>query len=69
MFAGIQRERDPNLIHFEHQVFGLLRDIGKEEDERVGFKEMVKFQSGLHPSSLSLEDAIKELIEIEKNLK
>lgn len=67
MFAGVQRERDPNLIRMENEIFGLLRDVGLEEDKLVGYSEPSLKSSMLAP--LSLEDAIKELIELKKGLK
>jgi hypothetical protein len=67
MFAGIQRERDPNLIHMESEVFGLLRAVGIEEDRIVGYSEPPPKSSLLAP--LSFEDAIKELNDMRKNLK
>ena len=67
MFAGIQRERDPNLIHMESEVFGLLRSVGMEEDKIVGYVEPPLKSSMLTP--LSFEDAVKELIELKKSLK
>lgn len=67
MFAGIQRERDPNLIRMESEVFGLLRNAGIEEDKIVGYVEPSFKPSMMEP--LSFEDAIKELLEIKKNLK
>jgi hypothetical protein len=69
MFAGVQRERDPNLIRLEQNVFDLLRNIGVENDKLVGYEEKKKNNSGPLPMSLNFEDAIKELIELEKQLK
>jgi hypothetical protein len=67
MFGGIPRERDPNLVRFETEVFGALKEMVREEDERVGYIEIKSKSSMMEP--LSFEDAIKELIEIEKGLK
>jgi hypothetical protein len=67
MFGGIQRERDSNLIQFENQIFNYFKEIVAEEDERVGYVEN-KPKSAMI-KSLSVEDAIKELIELEKQLK
>jgi len=69
MFAGIQRERDPNLINLEQNVFGQLAQVGFEEDKVVGYIEPKKLNSNGILSSLSVEDAIKELLNMEKNLK
>ena len=69
MFAGIQRERDPNLINMEQNVFGQLAQVGFEEDKVVGYTEPKRLNSNGILSSLSVEDAIKELLNMEKNLK
>lgn len=63
---GITRERDPNLIKLENNVFSLLKNIGLEEDERVGHVEPPKTIKSSLPTALSIEDAIKELIQIHK---
>jgi hypothetical protein len=67
MFGGIQRERDPNLIQFENQIFNYFKEVVAEEDKRVGYVENKPKSTTM--KSLSMEDAIKELIELEKQLK
>jgi hypothetical protein len=66
MLFGVQRERDPNLINLEINIFNSLKEVADEEDIRVGFVE-----KGIKPnvSSLSVEDAIKELIVLYKDYK
>lgn len=60
---GITRERDPNLIKLELNVFQQLKNIGEEEDKKVGFVES-KHKPTL--KILSVEESIKELLEMSK---
>ena len=61
-------ERDPNLIKLEQNVFQNLLNIKKEEDAKHNFVEAPLRRSNM-VRHVSVEDAIKELIELEKNLK
>ena len=69
MFAGVHKERDPNLIRLEQNVFNQLKEIGLENDKAVGYTEIKKISTSSLPSALSFEDSIKELLEMQKNLK
>lgn len=64
---GANIERDQNLRNLEVDVFKTLIDLGKEEDKIVGFDEFAA--KGPKIVSLSVEDALKELLEMEKQLK
>jgi len=60
---GITRERDPNLIKLELNVFQQLKNIGEEEDKKVGFVESKRKPT---LKTLSVEESIKELLEMSK---
>jgi len=63
---GVTKERDLFFQNLSNNVFSLMSDIVSDEDKRVGYEEPVKKSL---VTSLSVEDAIKELIELEKKLK
>jgi hypothetical protein len=55
-------ERDKNLVSLERSVFGMIQEIAKEPEViRPEYKN-----NGIQ--NISVEDAIKELLELEKNL-
>lgn len=66
MFAGVVRERDPNLINMEKNIFSQLTQIGMEEDKLVGFIEQKP--KPLLAVALSPEEAIKELLNMQKKI-
>lgn len=61
---GIQKERDPNLINLEQNVFQNLLKIKTEEDIKNGYSEVSKSQYKIR--HVSVEEALKELIEMSK---
>ena len=61
---GVQRERDPNWINLEQNVFQNLLKIKTEEDIKNGHTEICKSQYKIR--HVSVEDALKELIDMLK---
>lgn len=61
---GVQRERDPNWINLEQNVFQNLLKIKTEEDIKNGHVEISKTQHKIR--HVSVEDALKELIDMLK---
>lgn len=71
MFGAI-KERDPNLISLEKDVFSLLNGISEENDRLLGVIPEPKYSNLLDQplcTPLSVEDAIRELLEMQKNSK
>lgn len=58
MYKGVQIEKDPQVNKLAADVFSKLEKIANPEGKPIK-------PSGL--ASFSLEDALKELLEIEKN--
>ncbi len=54
----IKRERDPNLVGLESNIFSKMNEILGPDIKQPGPKTDVKF--------VSFEDALKELLELEK---
>jgi len=54
----IKRERDPNLVGLESSIFSKMNEILGPDIKQPGPKTDIKF--------VSLEDALKELLELEK---
>lgn len=52
-------ERDPNLIKLEQSIFGKIQEIAGKDNNLPEYKK-----NGIQ--NISVEDAIKELIELEK---
>ena len=63
---GVTRERDPFIQNLSDNVFSLMSDIVSDEDKQVGYEEP-KTKSLV--SAQSVEDSIKELIDMQKKLK
>lgn len=63
---GVTREKDPFIQNLSNNVFSLMSDIVSDEDKRVGYEEP-KTKSLV--SAQSVEDSIKELIDMQKKLK
>lgn len=55
----IKRERDPNLVGLENNIFSKMNEILGPDIKQPGSKTDIKF--------VSLEDALKELLELEKS--
>jgi hypothetical protein len=55
----IKRERDPNLVGLENNIFSKMNEILGPDIKQSGPKTDVKF--------VSFEDALKELLELEKS--
>lgn len=55
----IKRERDPNLVGLENNIFSKMNEILGPDIKQSSPKTDVKF--------VSFEDALKELLELEKS--
>lgn len=55
----IKRERDPNLVGLENNIFSKMNEILGPDIKQPGPKTDVKY--------ISFEDALKELLELEKS--
>lgn len=56
-------ERDPNLIKLEQSIFGRIQEIASDNNPTLPDYKNNGIQN------ISVEDAIKELIELEKSMK
>ena len=68
MFGAV-KERDPNLISLERDVFSLLNGISEENDRLLGIIPTPKYSDQPLCTPLSVEDAIRELLQIQKDSK
>lgn len=69
---GAIKERDPNLISLEKDVFSLLNGISEENDRLLGIIPEPKYSNQFDQplcAPLSVEDAIRELLQIQKDSK
>ena len=60
----VARERDPNLIQLENSVFNQLVQIAKENSPKIDTPVASKMPA---IRQVSVEDAIRELLDLEKN--
>lgn len=65
MIPGVTKERDPNLIALEKNIFSSLKQISEEDDYIKNIPQNP--QKWIGP--LSVEDAIKELLDMHKQNK
>lgn len=61
---GAVYERDPHFRKLENSVFSKINELTKEFEEPKQTREEYK---KIEVKSVSLEDAMKELLELEKN--
>jgi hypothetical protein len=62
---GAVYERDPHFRKLENSVFSKINELTKEFEEPKPTREEYK---KIEVKSISLEDAMKELLELEKSL-
>lgn len=60
----VTRERDPNLIQLENNVFNQLAQIARENSPKTEIPIVSKITA---IRQVSVEDAIRELLDLEKN--
>ena len=65
MMPRVTRERDPNLIALERSIFSSLKEISEQDDREKNIPKIDQKWIG----SLSVEDAIKELLDMHKQNK
>jgi hypothetical protein len=66
---GVTKERDPNLINLENGIFSLMKKISEEDDVLHNIiPEPIFSNTGWCPP-LSPEEAIKELLQMQKDNK
>jgi hypothetical protein len=64
---GVHRERDPNLINLESGVFSLMKEISEEDDVLHNIIPDPTFSNQGWCAPLSPEEAIRELLQIQKD--
>lgn len=65
MMPGVTKERDPNLMALERSIFSSLKEISEQDDREKNIPKTDQKWIG----SLSVEDAIKELLDMHKQNK
>lgn len=66
---GVHRERDPNLINLEKGVFSLMKEISEENDALHNIIPEPTFSNQGWCPPLSPEEAIRELLQMQKDSK
>jgi hypothetical protein len=61
MIPGVIKERDPNLISLEKNIFSSLKEISEEDDREKNILSTAT-QNICQITTLSPEEAIKELL-------
>jgi hypothetical protein len=64
---GVHRERDPNLINLESSVFSLMKEISEENDVLLNITPDPSFSDLGWCAPLSPEEAIRELLQMQKD--
>lgn len=67
--GGVEKFRDPIIDHLVLQTNDLMKSISDEEDKLQGYVEVPVISRNGLSTPLSVEDAIRELMSLKKDIK